>query len=35
MMITYGELMQTITVIVAIAGLCINTIKVHNDIKKK
>ena len=35
MTLTYGEILQTIGVIIAIAGLCINAIKVHNDIKKK
>ena len=35
MMITYGELMQTIGVIVAIAGFIVTAIKVNHDIKKK
>ena len=35
MMITYGELMQTIGVIVAIAGFVVTAIKVNHDIKKK
>ena len=34
-MITYGELMQTIGVIVAIAGFIVTAIKVNHDIKKK
>ena len=35
MVITYSELMQTIGVIIAIAGLILNAIKVYHDIKKK
>ena len=34
-MITYSELMQTISVIVAIAGFILNVVKVYHDIKKK
>lgn len=34
-MITYGEFMQTISVIVAVAGLIVNIIKLYHDIKKK
>ena len=35
MMITYGELLQTIGVIVAIAGFIVTAIKINHDIKKK
>ena len=35
MMITYGELMQTINVIIAIAGFILNAVKIYHDIKKK
>ncbi len=34
-MITYSELMQTIGVVVAIAGFILNVVKVYHDIKKK
>ena len=34
-MITYSELMQTIQVIIAIAGFVVTAIKINNDIKKK
>ncbi len=34
-MITYSELMQTIGVILAIAGLILNIVKFCHDIKKK
>ena len=34
-MITYSELMQTISVIIAIAGFILNFVKVYHDIKKK
>ena len=34
-MITYSELMQTISVIIAIAGFIVTAIKINDDIKKK
>ena len=34
-MITYSELLQTIQVIVTIAGFIVTAIKVNHDIKKK
>ena len=35
MMITYSEFIQTIGVIIAIAGFVINAVKAYHDIKKK
>ena len=34
-MITYSELMQTIGVVIALAGFILNLVKVYHDIKKK
>ena len=34
-MITYSEIIQTISVIIAIAGFVVTAIKVNHDIKKK
>ena len=34
-MITYSELMQTIGVVIALAGFILDLVKVYHDIKKK
>ncbi len=34
-MITYSEILQTISIIVAVAAFIITAIKANNDIKKK
>lgn len=34
-MSTYSELLQTINIIIAVAGLILNVIKLYRDIKKK
>ena len=35
MMITYGELLQTIGIIISVAGFILNAVKIYHDIKKK